>query len=191
MTDCEKISDGSLKALSGLKNLQVLNLADCIRITDTGIKYLTEGACSVKLRELNLANCICLGNMSMINLAKKCRNLAFLVLSFCEQIEEDSLELMGSLDNLVSVELSGCNLNDDCLKNFRFSSLKHCSFAGCSQITDSGFQKFVSQCPNLEILDISGCLLLGDNSVKFLAFSCKFLIKLDMSGCKMVNFKTF
>ena len=31
ITDCEKISDGSLKSIANLKNLTVLNLADCIR----------------------------------------------------------------------------------------------------------------------------------------------------------------
>jgi hypothetical protein len=140
-----------------------------------------------KLRELNLANCLCLSNISLINLAKKCRGLAFLVLSFCEQIEEDALELVGTLDHLVSVDLAGCNVTDTCLKNIRSRHLRHCSLAGCDQITDAGFQKFANQCPSLEMLDISGCLLLGDSSIKFLAFSCKFLIRLNMSGCKMVS----
>ena len=31
ITDCERISDGTLKCLAGLKYLSILNLADCIR----------------------------------------------------------------------------------------------------------------------------------------------------------------
>lgn len=69
--DCERISDGTLKALANCRNLIVLNLADCFRVTDIGIKSLSDGICSIKLRELNLTNCLCLGNQSMIALAKK------------------------------------------------------------------------------------------------------------------------
>ena len=31
LTDCERISDASMKFFAGCKNLMVLNLADCIR----------------------------------------------------------------------------------------------------------------------------------------------------------------
>ena len=71
ITDCERISDASLKCIAACKNLSVLNLADCIRISDLGIKALTEGVCVQKLRELNLTNCVRIGNPSMIVLARK------------------------------------------------------------------------------------------------------------------------
>lgn len=209
VTDCERISDGTLKCLAALKNLSVLNLADCIRyckfslvlmnktfflnylyinrVTDNGVKYLTEGTCASKIRELNLSNCVCVGSQSLILLAKRCKNLSFLTLAFCEQIEEDSIDHIGTLDHLVSMNLSGCNVHDNCLKTIRMRTLKHCSFMDCIQITDFGFQKFVNQCPNLEILDISGCIQLTDNAVKFLAFSCKYLINLNLNGNKMIS----
>jgi hypothetical protein len=72
------------------------------------------------------------------------------------------------------------------LKSIRSKKLKHCSFAGCVEITDFGFQKFTSQCPNLESLDVTGCFEITDNSIKFLAFSCKYLVNLSLKDCKMV-----
>jgi F-box/leucine-rich repeat protein 13 len=71
ITDCERITDSTLKYLAACKNLVVLNMADCIRISDIGVKQLTEGVCVAKLRELNLTNCIRIGNQSMIALSKK------------------------------------------------------------------------------------------------------------------------
>ena len=64
--------------------------------------------------------------------------------------------------------------------------LKYVSFSGCDEITDTGLQKFASNCPNLEALDLSDCFELTDNSIKTLAFCCKFLKDLNLSGCKMV-----
>lgn len=65
--------------------------------------------------------------------------------------------------------------------------LKYASFAGCDEITDIGLQKFSSNCPNLESIDMSNCFQLTDNSIKTLAFCCKFLKDLNLSGCKMVS----
>jgi hypothetical protein len=35
-----------------------------------------------------------------------------LSLCYCQHIEEDGLDLIGSIDNLVSIDLSGCQCGD-------------------------------------------------------------------------------
>ena len=104
-----------------------------------GVKHLSEGHCASKLRELNFSNCIRIGNLSVTVLAKKfalltiflssyrsfyfvikqnmnntkrCRNVQYLSLCYCEQIEEDAIDLVGTIDNLLSVDLSGCKCCD-------------------------------------------------------------------------------
>ena len=42
-----------------------------LRLSDTGIRYLVEGASSSKLRELNLTNCIRVSDVSMLRLAQR------------------------------------------------------------------------------------------------------------------------
>lgn len=188
VTDCIKITDGSLKSLSQLKNLIVLNMADCVRLSDIGIKLLCDGPCSSKLRELNFTNCIRISNPSIISLSKKCKQITYLALCFNEQIEEDGLEFISQMDNLVSIDLSGCKCGDSCLKEIGSSGkLKHASFSGCKNITDVGLQKFCTQCPNLETLDLSYCPQLTDNSIKSLAFCCKLIMHLNLCSCTLLT----
>lgn len=33
-------------------------------------------------------------------------------MSFCEQIDEDAIDLVGNFDHLVALDLSGCNCTD-------------------------------------------------------------------------------
>lgn len=40
------------------------------RITNTGVQSLAEGSCAASLRELNLTNCIRVGDMAMFNIRK-------------------------------------------------------------------------------------------------------------------------
>jgi F-box/leucine-rich repeat protein 13 len=41
------------------------------RMTDAGVRHLVDGPCSAKLRELNLTNCIRVGDMAMVNIHKR------------------------------------------------------------------------------------------------------------------------
>lgn len=113
LTDCEKITDSSMKCFALCRNLVVLNMADCIRISDSGIKFLADGACASKLRELNFTNCYRVGSQSIAALARRCKSIQYLTLCYCEQIEEEGLDLLGTFENLVSIDLSGCKCNDN------------------------------------------------------------------------------
>jgi hypothetical protein len=123
--------------------------------------------------------------------------------------------LVGTIENLVSIDLTGCNCGDNVIYLFFFkfwlvkelfllnalifkslkgianSNLRHSSFSGCKDITDLGLQKFSTQCPNLETLDLSNCYQLTDNSIKSLAFCCKFMMNLNLSGCVMVIINSY
>ena len=41
------------------------------RVSDAGVRHLVDGPCSAKLRELNLTNCIRVGDMAMVNIHKR------------------------------------------------------------------------------------------------------------------------
>ncbi|XP_036912939.1 dynein regulatory complex subunit 6 [Sturnira hondurensis] len=70
MVDCKRITDGSLKSLSPLKRLRVLNLANCVRIGDMGLQYFLDGPVRTRIREINLSNCIQLGDASIVKLSE-------------------------------------------------------------------------------------------------------------------------
>lgn len=60
-----------LKALSPLRNLVVVNVADCVRISDSGVRQLVEGPSGPKLRELNLTNCVRVSDVSLLRIAQR------------------------------------------------------------------------------------------------------------------------
>ncbi|XP_055882986.1 dynein regulatory complex subunit 6-like isoform X2 [Biomphalaria glabrata] len=185
LADCQRLTDTTLKSLSSCKNLVVLNMADCVRISDTGIRHFTEGAAAGKLRELNLTNCVRLGDMAMVNLHKKCHNLTYLNINFCEHVSEAGIELLGQIHSLVALDVSGCNCTDQSLSALGHNArLRELIVSDNDSITDLGLQKFAQQAKYIESLDVSHCLHLTDSAIKNLAFNCRLLTSLNLSGCK-------
>ncbi|OXB71775.1 UNVERIFIED_CONTAM: hypothetical protein H355_005664 [Colinus virginianus] len=68
---CQKITDVGLKMISKLKYILVLNMADCLRISDGGVRPFVRGSSGAKLRELNLANCIHVTDASVKEIARR------------------------------------------------------------------------------------------------------------------------
>ncbi|XP_048257618.1 dynein regulatory complex subunit 6-like isoform X5 [Haliotis rufescens] len=188
MTDCQRITDVSMKALQNCRNLTVVNIADCVRITDTGVRHLVEGSCAPKLRELNLTNCIRVGDMAMVNLHKRCHSMTYLSVCFCEHISEAGIELLGQTHSLISLDLSGCNCADQGLSALGNNTrLQDVTLSECMGITDLGLQKFAQQCKEVQRLDLSHCMQITDGAIKNLAFCCRMLTVLNLAGCKLVT----
>jgi hypothetical protein len=62
---CPKVSDRSLKALSACKRLESLDLTSCVGVADQSILQLCEGHFSPGLRHLFLAQCCKIGDTSL------------------------------------------------------------------------------------------------------------------------------
>jgi len=60
-----------LKSLSPLRNIVVLNVADCVRVSDSGVRQLVEGPSGVKIREMNLTNCVRVSDVSLLRVAQR------------------------------------------------------------------------------------------------------------------------
>ncbi|XP_076469222.1 F-box and leucine-rich repeat protein 13-like isoform X1 [Babylonia areolata] len=188
LADCQRLTDSTLKAFAACKNLTVLNMADCVRISDTGVRHLVDGPCSAKLRELNLTNCIRVGDMAMVNVHKRCHNLTYLNVNYCEHVSEAGIELLGLTHSLVSLDISGCNCGDQGLSALGNNTrLRDVCLSECMNITDLGLQKFAQQCQEIERLDLSHCMQLTDGAIKNLAFCCRMLTVLNLAGCKLVT----
>ncbi|KAF6301676.1 F-box and leucine rich repeat protein 13 [Rhinolophus ferrumequinum] len=112
MVNCKGITDGSLKSLSPLKKLTVLNLANCVRIGDMGLKQFLDGPVSTRIRELNLSNCT-LGDASIVKLSECCPNLNYLSLRNCENLTDLGIKCIVNIFSLVSVDLSGTDISNE------------------------------------------------------------------------------
>ncbi|XP_069085784.1 F-box and leucine-rich repeat protein 13 [Pleurodeles waltl] len=184
IADCQKITDNSLKAMSSLKNIYVLNVADCVRISDPGIRNFLEGSSGGKIRELNLTNCIRVSDISLLRISQRCHSLTYLSLRYCENVTDSGIELLGNMDSLISIDLSGTSISDQGLAALGANSnLKELIVSECLGITDIGIQKFCQQAKDVERLDISHCLQITNQTLKTLAFCCHFITSLNVAGC--------
>lgn len=186
--DVHRVTDLSLKALSQSRNLMVLNFADCVRISDTGVRYVVEGSSGTRIRELNLTNCIRVSDVSLLRISQRCHNLMYANFSYCEHITDAGIELLSSIPTLISLDISGCNITDSgavALGNIQ--GLRDINISECSNISDVGFQKMCPHVKSLENLDISHLNQITDQTIKTLAFCCRRLRVLNLSGCHLIT----
>ncbi|XP_063304225.1 F-box and leucine-rich repeat protein 13 [Pelobates fuscus] len=188
LADCQKITDIGLKTVSSLKNITVLNVADCIRISDPGVRQVVEGTSGTKIREINLTNCLRVSDLSLLRIAQKCHNITFLSLRYCENVTDSGIELLGNIASLISIDLSGTSITDQGLSALGANSkIKELGVSECVGISDIGIQKFCQQSKDLEQLDISHCLHVTNSTVKSVTFCCKMLTSVSIAGCPKVT----
>ncbi|XP_066210001.1 F-box and leucine-rich repeat protein 13 [Saccopteryx leptura] len=188
MVDCKEITDGGLKSLSPLKQLRVLNLANCVRIGDTGLKQFLDGPSSVKIRELNLSNCINLSDASFVKLSESCPNLNYLNLRNCEHLTDLGIAYIINIFSLISIDLSGTDVSDEGLIMLsKHRKLKELSVSECCKITDDGIQAFCRGSLILEHLDVSYCPQLSNETITALAIYCLHLTSLSIAGCPKIT----
>ncbi|XP_072565416.1 F-box and leucine-rich repeat protein 13 [Paramormyrops kingsleyae] len=184
VVDCPQLSDASMRSISSLKNLTSLSVADCRRMSDVGLRYLLEGPSGPKLCRLNLSGCGRVGDMSLVRLAQRCSSLRHLDLSYCERLTDTGLECLGLLSSLVSLDLTGTNIQDQGLASLcSIAALRNLSVSKCPWITDAGIEKLCEEARDLESLDLSHCLVLSNQTVKALCCSCCNLLILRVRGC--------
>ncbi|XP_066921855.1 F-box/LRR-repeat protein 5-like [Clytia hemisphaerica] len=71
------------------KQLEILRLSGCFKITDAGLRALTKHGCLQRLRHLDLSGCINVTSAGIENLVTSCPNLDLNELSYCDNIETD------------------------------------------------------------------------------------------------------
>ncbi|XP_036616541.1 dynein regulatory complex subunit 6 [Trichosurus vulpecula] len=195
MTDCERITDVSLKSIANLKNLVVLNLANCIRIGDAGLRSFLVGPSSSKLRELNLTNCTQISDLALAQMGERCRSLTYLNLHNCTQLTDCGIEFITRLPKLISIDLSATDITDEALTSLSsHKRLKELTVSECEFITDSGIKMndlgiriLSKKCHYLHFLDISGCVHLTDKTIEYLLEGCKQLRVLKMRYCRRIS----
>ncbi|XP_042351851.1 dynein regulatory complex subunit 6 [Plectropomus leopardus] len=180
--ECSRMTDSSLKSVASLKNLQHLDVSLCNKVSDTGIKYLTEGSSTNQLRELNVSCCSRITDTSVMRIARKLCKMYHLNLSYCERLTDTSLEWL-SCSSICSLDISGCNIQDQGLAALEGIRLKQIFLAECVYITDIGIETLCKNGSDLEHVDVSHCVALSDAAIRAISFYCRGLSTLRMPGC--------
>ncbi|XP_039373609.1 dynein regulatory complex subunit 6 isoform X5 [Mauremys reevesii] len=195
VSECQGLNDESMRLISeGCPALLYLNLSYTditngtlrllSRISDAGLRSFLEGSSGTKLRELNLTNCIHVTDASLMKIAQRCHNLAYLNMRYCESVTDTGIEALGNMTSLISIDISGTTVSDMSLAALGHTRrMKELSVSECRKITDMGIQKFCQGAKDLEYCDVSYCFQLTNETVKALAFNCHQLTSLNIAGC--------
>ncbi|KAL0968389.1 hypothetical protein UPYG_G00266240 [Umbra pygmaea] len=181
--DCPRMTDASLKSMSTLRNLVYLNISHC-RVSDLGMRYVTEGPSAFKLRELHLDHCSHITDLCIMRLAQKCSKLNHLSVRCCDNLSDSALGWLSGCSSLLSLDISGCKITDQGLTVLGGNpGLKKLVASECVWITDVGIEELCRQVSGLEYLDVSHCVALSDLAIKALSLYCRNVITLHVSGC--------
>uniref|UniRef100_T1E199 Putative F-Box LRR-repeat-containing protein n=1 Tax=Cupiennius salei TaxID=6928 RepID=T1E199_CUPSA len=158
LQDCYKITDDGLRHLSdGLHNLKSLNLSFCASITDSGLKHLARMS---SLRELNLRSSDTISDIGLAYLAENNSRLTILDVSFCNKVgDQGLLHISQSLFNLRSLSLNACPITDEGLGRIArtLTDLRTLNIGQCSRITDKGLSLVSENLHKLLCIDLYGC----------------------------------
>ncbi|CAL8358286.1 unnamed protein product [Lota lota] len=180
--ECPRMTNACLESVATLKNLHYLDISHCNKVSDVGVRFLTEGPSAAKLRELNLSHCSRIRDISVMRIAQKFLKPFHLNLSHCSSLTNCCLEcLTGS--KVCSLDLSGCSIKDQGLGALEGVCLKKLVLSQCVHITDAGIEKLLKRLSDLEHLDVSHCVSLSDQAIKALSFYCRALVSLRIAGC--------
>ncbi|XP_029951714.1 dynein regulatory complex subunit 6 [Salarias fasciatus] len=183
---CPRMTDASLRSMATLKHLQYLDISLCSRVSDDGIRYLTEGASAGTLRELNVSQCSYVTDISVMMIAQRLSELCHLNLSYCERLTDEAMEQLNG-SSICSLDISGCNIQDEGLIHLKGIHLKKLVLAECVHVTDVGIERLCKSMRDLEHVDVSHCAALSDAAVRSFSFYCRGLISLRISGCSKMT----
>uniref|UniRef100_A0A3B3QBR1 F-box and leucine rich repeat protein 13 n=1 Tax=Paramormyrops kingsleyae TaxID=1676925 RepID=A0A3B3QBR1_9TELE len=197
VVDCPQLSDASMRSISSLKNLTSLSVADCR--SDVGLRYLLEGPSGPKLCRLNLSGCGRVGDMSLVRLAQRCvrPSLRHLDLSYCERLTDTGLECLGLLSSLVSLDLTGTNIQDQ-VSQLPITAFPHTAdldlesldLSHCLVLSNQTVKALCCSCCNLLILRVRGCPKMTDMAIQYVTGVSHYLRELDVSGCVHLTERT-
>ncbi|XP_031173797.1 dynein regulatory complex subunit 6 isoform X1 [Sander lucioperca] len=154
---CMSLQWPSLKYISECRNLQDLNLSECLNVTDVMLQKIVEG-CPCLLY-LNLS-CTPITNKTLRELSRSSLNLQYLSLAYCYRFTDKGFMYLNTG--------KGCH------------NLIHLNLSGCTQMTVNGFRYISAGCPSLKEIVINDMPTLSDSCVLALIARCHCLSAISL-----------
>ena len=212
---CVKVNDemliGMLVQEEGapplLPRLEKLSIAGLTLISDDAVESVLK-ALGRQLRQLSLANCIRLGDASLVSIRRYCKSLKDLDLANLRLsttgllglfVSEGSTKATRSLvsaqhsiGSMERVSLQGVvSATDDVMLHLAetcCASLAHLDISGCHQLTSKAAVCLHKNCAyTLQTLDVSFCRNVEQEALEVLVSSSPRLISLTVWGCTQLS----
>lgn len=166
---------------------QYLDINVTTRLTPRCLTNIICKHCSL-LKRLDLRNQDQLCDEEILAIAKACPLLYDLTLSFCGEAAKAAKIFAKHCLNLHYLSMEGCNVTDDCLKNFANLPLKGLNVSHCMHISDEGMKSITSKCCNLKEINFDGVQWITDDAVFAIVQNCyQKLEKLWLDGDNLTD----
>ena len=188
---CKDVTDSSLRRITtNCKNIEVLDLAGCSKITNQSLFFISL---LKKVKKLNLRSCrqisdFGIGDLCNISAPQTRRSLEDLCLQDCQKLTDESLRHISvGLPNLHKINLSFCvSITDTGLKSLsKLHTLQDLNLRSCDNISDIGIGFLGENGLNLLSLDISFCANIADSGMKHIAAGICTLRSLSLTTCSI------
>ncbi|XP_056907647.1 dynein regulatory complex subunit 6 isoform X1 [Takifugu flavidus] len=156
---CTSLNWPSFQSISECKNLQELNISECVHVTDMMVQKILKG-CSFLLY-LNLSKTH-VTDKTLKELFRNCLNLQYLSLAYCNRVTDEGFLCLAKEKvcyNLLYLDLSGC-----------------------TQMTVNGFMSISAGCRLLREVVINDMPTLSDKCVLALIDGCPSLSAISLLG---------
>jgi len=172
LRECKEITNSSMRAIANSigRRLRVLDVADCSKLTEDGLMWLsgTIGPSSIPcsaLETLCVENCVKIKEKGVANLGSGCRRLRFVNFSGCELLSDEAfVPLARECKQLEIIHIGGCIL-----------------------VTNKSLKAFGENCPKLRSVNLSRVVNVNDEGIKFLCERSEYLQTLNVAGLKEVS----
>jgi F-box/leucine-rich repeat protein 2/20 len=190
---CEMITDTGLSWMANWsKDLRHIDLSNCTKVTNSGVRYIGEG-------ELSRRCCYLIAVKTVLTMYKfvslGCKRLKSIVLVNLKRVSNAGIRCLATgCPNLESLNASGLvMLSDGVDRSFGLEGIQalgksHCSLTmkrlnlhGCSQLSSNSL-KAISNFINLETLDLSSCTSITIEASR-IGKACRHLSSLSLASC--------
>ncbi|OMO86476.1 Leucine-rich repeat, cysteine-containing subtype [Corchorus olitorius] len=179
-----------LPALRKLKCLEVLSLAGIQTVCDDFIIGMLE-ACGKNIKELVLANCVELTDVSLRIVGKNCSRLCAIDLSYLRKLTDSSMRyLANGCRSINRLKLCRNSFSDEAIAAFLEASGGSLTELSLNNVTLVGLNTALSlaKCSRkLFSLDLSWCRNLTDEALGLIVDSCLSLRLLKLFGCTQIT----
>ncbi|XP_058832847.1 F-box/LRR-repeat protein 20-like isoform X2 [Topomyia yanbarensis] len=207
LNGCWLLTDFGISEVRKLRNLVVLDLSDCDRVTDVGFLNAIVDKNRTNLRELYLSM---LPGISENVILKICLTLINLtVLDFCgsDCINDTSIQYVFCYLRFVRIlRLNGCvKVSDAGLTGIELQrvaieiwdqqqtfsidmlqGLQELQISGCFKVTDFALKQ-AFKLVELKEINLSHCVHITEEGIEAMALNCPSLEAIDLSDCYHIN----